>query len=245
VTLKERGVTGVSDTGSPTARRRELGTLLRALRTEKGWTVEHVAEQLLISPSKVSRLETGQRGASARDVRDLCDLYGVSAERRKLLTDLAAEGKQRAWWQPFDLPYSTYVGLEADAVSIRDYALGIIPGLLQTEEYAHATVQAAEPWQPPEVVAQRVQARLERQERLLGADSPSFSAVMDESVLHHVVGSRAIMRDQLRRLIEASLLPNVTVKVVPYGAGALPAGNNKFIILGFARPSMTSCTSRA
>jgi hypothetical protein len=93
------------------------------------------------------------------------------------MADLAAEGKQRAWWQPFSLPYSTYVGLEADATSIRDFALGIIPGLLQTADYAWATVRAAEPRQPPEVVQQRAVARLARQERLLGAGSPSFSAV--------------------------------------------------------------------
>jgi hypothetical protein len=197
-----------------------------------------VAGQLLISSSKVSRLETGQRGASARDIRDLCNLYDVAAEQRQLLADLAAEGKQQGWWQPFDLPYSTYVGLEADAVSIRDYALGIIPGLLQTADYARATVRAAEPHQPGEVVEQRVQARLARQERVLGADPPSFDAVMDECVLHRVVGSPIIMRAQLDRLLEASFLPNVTIRVVPFSAGALPAGNNKFIILRLARPSI-------
>jgi hypothetical protein len=78
LTLIERGVTGVPGISSPTARRRELGAMLRALRMQHGLTVEQVAERLLCSPSKVSRLETGHRGASARDVRDLCDLYGVA-----------------------------------------------------------------------------------------------------------------------------------------------------------------------
>ena len=103
---------------SPTVRRRELGALLRALRTERGWTAEEVAERLLVSPSKISRQETGQRGVSPRDIRDLCDLYGVEGEPRQRLIDLASEGKQRVWWRATDLPYGTYVGLEAEAASI-------------------------------------------------------------------------------------------------------------------------------
>jgi transcriptional regulator with XRE-family HTH domain len=212
--------------------------MLRALRTERGWTVEQVAEQLLVSPSKVSRLETGQRGASPRDIRDLCDLYGVTADQRQVLADLAAEGKQRAWWQPFDLPYSTYVGLEAEAASIRDFALGIIPGLLQTADYARAAVRAAKPDDPAVIVEQLVRARLERKERLLGADTPTFTAILDESVLHRVVGSPAIMRQQLRELLDASVMRNVSLRVVPFAAGAVPSGNNKFIILNFASPAI-------
>jgi transcriptional regulator with XRE-family HTH domain len=145
----ERGGIGMAATGSPTVRRRELGALLRKLRTDRNWTVDYVAQQLLCSPSKISRMETGHRGASARDIRDLCDLYGVDHEQRRHLAELASEGKQRAWWQPLGLPYSTYVGLEAEASSISDYGLGYIPGLLQTADYARAIVKAAvPPWVP-------------------------------------------------------------------------------------------------
>ena len=223
-------------TSSPTVRRRELGARLRALRTEKGWTVEQVAEQLLISPSKVSRLETGQRGASARDIRDLCDLYDLGDDERRRLTDLAAEGKQHAWWQPFSLPYSTYVGLEADATSIRDFGLGITPGLLQTPDYARAVLRATVPRRAPDTVEQLIEGRIARQQRILAAENPpQFQAILEESVLHRVVGGRVTMRAQLQRLLEASELPNVTVRVVPYEAGALPNANNKFIILSFAK----------
>ena len=226
--------------GSPTVRRRELGALLKALRNRRGWTAEQVAERLVISPSKVSRLETGQRGASARDINDLCDLYQVDDTQRRRLLELAREGKQRAWWQPLGLPYSTYVGLEAEAASISDYGLGIIPGLLQTADYASAIVRAAVPTWAPEIVEQRVQGRLTRQERILDAENaPRFEAVVDESVLHRVTGSPAIMRAQLERLLELSELPSVTLRVIPYEAGALPAGNNKFIILRFAAPAIT------
>lgn len=235
----ERGVTGVPTTGtSPTVSRRELGTLLRTLRIRKGWTAEQVAERLMVSPSKVSRLETGQRGASARDIRDLCDLYEVGDEQRQHLMELAIEGKQRAWWQPLGVPYTRYVGLEAEAASISDYGLGIMPGLLQTADYARAQVLAAVPKLVPEVVEQRVQGRIARQQRLFSEHPPRFEAVVDESVLHRVVGSPAIMRGQLERLLELSDLPHVTLQVIPYDAGALPAGNNKFIILRFAQPTV-------
>lgn len=235
----ERGVTGVPATGSPTVRRRELGALLRALRTEKGWTAEQVADRLLVSSSKVSRFETGQRGVSARDIRHLCDLYEVDGEQRQRLIELASEGKQRAWWQPLGLPYSTYVGLEAEATSISDYGLGIMPGLLQTPDYARAVVRAAVPRWVPDVVDQRVEGRMARQQLLFSDHAPHFEAVVDESVLHRVVGSPAVMQAQLERLLELSDLPAVTLRVIPYGAGALPAGNNKFIILGFDLPAIS------
>ena len=212
--------------------------MLRALRNGKGWTAEQVAERLLISTSKLSRLETGQRGASARDVRDLCNLYEVDDEQRQHLMELARESKQRAWWQPLALPYSTYVGLEAAATSISDYGLGFIPGLLQTADYGRAIVRAAVPRWVPEVVEQRVVGRMARQQHLFSDDPPRFEAVVDESVLHRVVGSPAIMQAQLERLLELSDLPHVTLRVIPYEAGALPAGNNKFIILEFAQPTV-------
>ena len=223
---------------SPTVRRRELGALLKQLRTQRGWTAEQVGGWLRFSPSKMSRLETGHRGANARDINDLCDLYGVDDERRQRLLELASEGKQRAWWQPLGLPYSTYVGLESEAVSISDFGLSFIPGLLQTADYARAIVSAAVPKWVPEIVEQRLQGRMARQQLLHTERAPLFEAVVDESVLHRVVGSRAVMRAQLERLLELAELPSVTLRVIPYDAGALPAGNNKFIILRFASPAV-------
>jgi hypothetical protein len=130
------------------------------------------------------------------------------------------------------------VGLEAEAKSIRDYGLGIIPGLLQTADYARAIVRAAVPKWVPEVIEQRVQGRMVRQQLLYSDDAPRFEAVVDESVLHRMVDSPPVMRAQLKRLLELSELPNVTIRVIPYEAGALPAGNNKFIILEFMQPAV-------
>jgi transcriptional regulator with XRE-family HTH domain len=225
-------------TGSPIARRRQLGTMLRARRTELGLTVEDAANHLLVSPSKISRVETGQRNITARDIRDLAVLYRLTDEERQVLAELAAGGKVRAWWQPFNLPYAyaTYVGLEADATSIRDFALGVMPGLLQTELYAQAIVRAVVPHMSDESLGQLVQARLERQRRVLHEAGTNFTAIVDESALRRVVGGPAVMQDQLKALVTASELPNVTIRLVPLAAGALPTPTSKFIILSFDGP---------
>ena len=219
--------------GSPTAHRRELGSMLRSLRADTGLTVEQVAKRLGFSPSKMSRLENGRRGASKFDIQRLCALYEVNEKQREQLTELAAEGKQRAWWSS-SLPYYDYVGLEAAAASISDYGLALVPGLLQTHDYASAVVRAAVPTSAPTIAEERVQARMARQRLLSTPESPSFDAVLDESVLHRVVGSPAVMLAQLRRLLEMSELPKVNIRIVPYGAGVVPAGVNKFVILRFA-----------
>jgi transcriptional regulator with XRE-family HTH domain len=226
--------TGVAGVPSPTVRRRELGALLRALRTNAGLTVEQVAEQMLCSPSKISRLETGHRGASPRDIRDLCNFYGVQdPTQRDHLAALAREGKDQAWWQPFDLPYATYVGLEAAATSISDYEPGVFPALLQTPAYARAVHEGAMPRLSPEVIEQRIEVRRIRQQVLVRDEPPHLAAVIDEAVLHRTVGGPAVMRAQLERVIEASALPHVTLQVIPYKAGAHPALNSTFVVLDF------------
>jgi transcriptional regulator with XRE-family HTH domain len=227
--------------GSPTVRRRELGALLRKLREEKGMSVKQVTEHLMCSPSKVSRIETGQRGATLRDVRDLCNLYDVTdkTERDRMMS-LAREGKQQGWWQSYDLPYSSYVGFESEAVRIKDYDSAVIPGLLQTTDYARALHQAAMPQRSvpgltPDIIDRRIEARLIRQ-RLLTRTEPGplqFWTILDEAALHRVVGSIEVMQAQLRQLIELSKLANVTIQVIPYDAGAHPALDSTFNILEF------------
>lgn len=220
-------------TGSPTVRRRELGSVLRSLRTGTGLTTEQVAKRLGFSRSKISRLENGRRGASRVDILQLCELYQVDEKHRLRLTELAAEGKQRGWRPPFGLPHSDYIGLEAEAASISDYGLAIVPGLLQTPDYARAIVRAGVSARESQIVEERVRVRIARQQLLFSSEAPTFEAVLDESVLHRVVGSPAVMLAQLRRLLEMSELPNVTIRIVPYDAGRVPAGVNKFVILRF------------
>jgi transcriptional regulator with XRE-family HTH domain len=222
---------------SPTLRRRELGARLRALRLEQGLTVDQVAELLLCSPSKVSRMETGQRGATQRDIRDLCGIYGVTQEAQVAsMMELAKEGKQQGWWQSYELDYfATYVGLEQAATWLCYYQSSIVPGLLQTPEYARAMHQGSI---PAEFTTERADALIEvrlRRQQVLTTRDPllRLEAIIDEAVLHRVVGDRGVMAAQLRHLVEAGNMPNVTLRAIPFGAGAHPAMDNMFNILEF------------
>jgi transcriptional regulator with XRE-family HTH domain len=224
--------------GSPTVRRRELGALLRDLRNGHGWTVDQVAEQLMVSPSKVSRLETGQRGASPRDIRDLSQLYNLNDEQRQQLMDLALEGRQRAFWQQKNVRSSTYIGLESEASLIRDAGIGLVPGLLQTADYSRAVLRAIRPELTEAEVEQRLSVRLQRQHLLTAPGSLIFQTVIDQAVLHRVVSPERVMRSQIEHLLEVSENPNVDIRVVPFSAGLLPSNTNKFIILSFDAPAL-------
>ncbi|NEC86440.1 helix-turn-helix transcriptional regulator [Streptomyces sp. SID12501] len=221
---------------NPTVRRRRLGQELRRLREQKGMTAEEVAERLLVSQSKISRLENGRRSISQRDVRDLCGVYEVEDQRMvDSLMEMAKDSRQQGWWHAFgDVPYSVYIGLETDAASLRAFESQIIPGLLQTRPYAEALIQGALPETSTDDVEKRVQVRLRRQERVSTDDNPlRLWAVIDEAALHRVVSNRLVMREQLEHLAEMSQLPHVTVQVLPYEVGAHPGLNGQYAILEF------------
>jgi len=228
----------VAEVENPPVRRRELGALLRALRIDAGMTVEEVAEQLLCSSTKISRMETGQRSASQRDVRDLCRIYGVTDQvHYDHLMSLARQGRGQAWWQPYNLPYATYVGLEAEAATIRDYESGVFPGLFQVPDYVRAVHEGAVHPLSSQVIDQRIEERIERQKILTSASPPSVHAILDEAVLHRQIGGPAVMARQLDRTIElAAKLPNVTVQVLPFRLGAHPGLDSTFIVLGMVPP---------
>ncbi len=228
----------VPEVRSPTVRRRELGALLRSLRQERGLTAEQVAARLLCSPSKISRMDTGQRGATARDIRDLCNLYEVAdPAQREHLARLAAEGKQQGWWQSFELDFATYVGLEEAAVSVSYFGTTVVNGLLQTPGYAKAMHEAGFQDFTPERIEELVEVRMRRQQVLRREPPLRLDVVFDEAVLHRVVGGPSVMGDQLGLLIELARLPHVTIQVIPFGAGAHPAMDSNFHILEFAGPA--------
>jgi transcriptional regulator with XRE-family HTH domain len=231
-----KDATFVPEARSPTVRRRELGALLRRLRTEQGLTVEQAAGRLLFSMSKLSRMETGHGVATPRDIRDLCDLYGVTDEaERDHMTHLAVEGRQPGWWQSYELSqFADYVGLESDAVSVKDYQSILIPGLLQTPDYARAVNEAVIPQPDPEKLGEQIEVRIRRQGRLRQNPPLRFWVVLDEAALHRVIGGPAVMEAQLEHLVEMSRLPNVTLQVISYSAGAHPAMDSTFNILEFA-----------
>ena len=220
---------------SPTLRRRELGRRLRELRA--GRTIQDVAEALGVSSPTISRIETGTRRATRRNVLALCELYGVDQSLRTHLLDLAREAGEPGWWHRYDdLAIGSLIGLEIEAVRISSYEPCVIPWMFQAKEYARSVIRRTSPEMADIVLEERVEARLARQELLTRDHGPYFWSVMDESALRRVVGGAEIMRNQLGRVVELAALPNVTVQVVSFSLGAYPGLKNAFTFLQFAPP---------
>jgi Domain of unknown function (DUF5753)/Helix-turn-helix domain len=227
----------VTERRSPTIRRRRLGAELRRQREAAGVTIEMVAEQLECSASKISRIETGHTSATPRDVRDMLRIYGVVDSASDELVQIAREARQKGWWHPYSTVLTgAYVGLEAAASSIRAYEQQVVPGLLQTEDYAKAMIRAARPDITADEVEQRVRVRLGRQSLLSQDDPIDVWVVLDEAVLSRPVGGDAVMRAQLERLVAAAELPNVTLQVLPFEVGAHAGMDGTFAILDFPEP---------
>ena len=219
---------------SPTLRRRELASQLRDLRKQSGRTVEDVARELLCSPPKISRIETGVRPASLRDVRDLCTIYGVDDSLRDRLMGLAREAKQQGWWNKYeDIAIDRLIGLEIEAAQVSSYESCVIPWMFQTKEYARAVIRGSLPRIDDHVLDERVAARITRQEIITRESPPHFWSLADESSLRRRVGSNQIMRDQLNGMVDLAAIPNMTLQVVPFGLGAHPGLDNTFEFLEF------------
>ncbi|WP_436788726.1 helix-turn-helix domain-containing protein [Yinghuangia sp. YIM S10712] len=228
---------------NPTVRQRRLGTELRRLREMCGLSLEDVALRLECSDSKVSRIELGRSGVRPVDLRILLDLYGVGDEtEREALLTLAREAKKRGWWRSYSsvLPpsYTELLSLEADAAGMRGFELSLVPGLLQTPDYARAVISSVRGDLSPDEVDTLVRVRAERQAILdrTGPDGePAFqlTLVLGEAVLRQVVGGRESMRAQLAYLAEASQRPNIRIQVLPFTCGAHPAIEGAFAIIDF------------
>jgi transcriptional regulator with XRE-family HTH domain len=221
----------------PSVRLRRLGARLRELREAAGLTQEVVAERTGKDRSTLYRLETAQQRPQRSTLIQLLDLYGVDEERKADLLTLLKEAKQRGWLHSYssEIPevYSDYIAFEDEARSISNYESLLIPGLLQTEAYARAQLRGSLPHASEEEVEARVEARTERQALLVKEGAPKLWAIMDEAVLRRVVGSRNMMRDQVAYLLQMRLQPNVTIQVLPFGAGAHPGMVGSFVILDF------------
>jgi transcriptional regulator with XRE-family HTH domain len=221
---------------SPPTLRRQLGAELRRLRA--GRTVADVAAELGWSESKLSRIETAHTGIRAKDLDRLLDAYHLAQDVRTRIRALAGQARQRAWWEAYGdaLPdaYQTYIGFEAEATSIFTYEAQIVPGLLQTAEYASAVIAADGVYEDDEVHGQRVAVRMARQAVLTRDPPPQLSIILDEAVLRRRVGGPDVMRRQLTRLVEANEQQATTVQVLPFLVGAHRAMAGSFIILEFA-----------
>lgn len=219
---------------SPTVRQRELGRRLRDLRSSHSFTIEDVADKLLCSATKISRLETGVRRPSLRDVRDLCTLYGVDESTSAELMSLARGAREETWWTQYeDLKLDPYLGLEQVATSITSYTAYYIPALLQTEEYSRAVISAIAPKMDPNIHQQRVEARMLRQRVLEGESRPRYRVLLDEAVLYRCLGGPALMAAQLEKVLDAEARGRATIQIIPFNIGVHAAQDSNFILFEF------------
>jgi transcriptional regulator with XRE-family HTH domain len=220
---------------SPTIRQRELGMRLREFRTAKGLTVEDVAKELLCSPTKISRAETGARRATLRDVRDLCQIYGVDSETSAELMELAREARQPGWWTKYDdLRIAPFIGMEQSATAITAFGMYFFPALLQSEAYARAIIKGIAPKIDDDILDQRVEARMIRQKLLIQPRPPKYRTLLDEAVLHRQVGGPTVMKAQLDKIVSLAREEKAAVQVIPYEVGAYGAIDSNFDYLEFA-----------
>ncbi len=224
----------------PTPRSRRLGRELKKLRESQGKRAEDAANLLRCSPSRISRIESGDIKARPGDVMELLVAYDVAidSEQGQGLITLARDLRQSGWWQRLDAlssRYATYIAYETEATDLWNFEPTLIPGLLQTESYARE-VNSVGRDTDTEVVEQRVQARLTRQEVLDRKPRPlKLHAILSEAALLVEVGSPEIMREQLEHIAALTRRPNVTVQVLRFGAGAHLADRGGFAVLSFEK----------
>ncbi|MGJ6967466.1 helix-turn-helix domain-containing protein [Streptosporangium sp. G11] len=225
---------------SPTVRHRRLLQELRQLRSSAGLKQEEVADHLDWSTSRMTKVESGTLRISVNDVRAMLQLYGLrEGTKYEALLQLARQARERGWWHAYSdvIPqwFQVYVGLEAEASSLRNYEPELVHGLLQTEDYARAVYQAARMTDAPNEIERHVGLRMARQDVITRSEQPmNLWAIVNEAALRRRVGGAHVMQKQLRHLADISAQPNVTLQVLPYEIGAHAAMLGSFAILSFS-----------
>jgi hypothetical protein len=208
---------------------------LRRLRGDR--RAADVAVSLGWSESKLSRIETARTGITEPDLDRLLAGYGLPAAERIRLRDLARRGRARVWWTAYRSsvpdPYDEYVALEAEAVAMAEWESQVMPGLLQTDEYARAVIEVGADIVDPETIQRRLALRMARQAVLTRDPPPRLSVVLDESVLRREVGGRDVLERQLQHLFDATHRSSVELLVLPFTVGAHAALTESFVIFDF------------
>jgi transcriptional regulator with XRE-family HTH domain len=232
---------GVNDGPTPMVHRRRLRTELVNAREHAGLTQEQVAEAMDWSPSKVARIEGGEVRISTNDLKALLPLYHINdtAHTGRLIA-LARAAKQNSWWNVYKdiLPkqFGDFIDYEAAASVVSSFQSLVVPGLLQTRDYArivlqqHNSIPAPD---PPDKLTKLVEVRMKRQELLDRTSPPKLELVLDEAVIHRVIGDSELMRRQVHYLIEAAARSPVTLQILPFAAGVWPGMDRSFSILEF------------
>lgn len=224
----------------PSIKRRRLGAALRRLREQSVKSTDDAAKSLGWSKSKVSRIETAAVTVTPEDVRALLGLYDVLTDEVEQLVTLAREDKQPGWWRQYSevLPheFEGFLGLESEAARILSYESDVVPGLLQTQDYAKRVLGQHPLTVMPYEVERSTQLRRARQSRLTRADPIELHAIINEGALRRMVGGPTVMHDQLAHLVTMLDLPNITIQVLPFSAGEHPATHGAFTVLEFPDP---------
>ncbi|MEV8638807.1 helix-turn-helix transcriptional regulator [Streptosporangium sp. NPDC051023] len=229
----------MTNSHSPTVRRRRLSAALRKAREQAGMTADTAAKQLRWPASKVTRIERNEwRRPTVSDVTDLLDVYGVTDEAmRQAMVTLARQARERGWWEGelrAELGGSL-VEFETEASRIRTFEALLVPGLLQTADYARAVFRGGMVIDG-ETIERRVHARLARQRILERDQPPNLWAVIDEAALAKHVGGVAAMREQIHHLITMAARPNIGIQVLPNAVGAHASMTGSFTILSYPAP---------
>jgi transcriptional regulator with XRE-family HTH domain len=222
---------------NPSVRSRQVASLLRQLREEAGLTGAAAAAALGMSASKISRLETGNRGLYVDDVAALLGLYRVPERDREVILAQVKKSNERGWWesQGLGLPelWKALIDFESRATRIQNYESLVVPGLLQTNEYTGAMFQAINKTLSEGEVNNLVASRMARQNVLRRQDL-QYLAIIDEGALRRPVVESGVMRRQLRHLVNSAERSNVTLRVVPLQVGLHAGLQGSFACLDFA-----------
>jgi len=231
--------------GSPTVRRRRLAAELREIRESKGKSGDAVAAALRWSPSKISRYERAKTGLQPREVERLLDYYEITGARRALLLELAEDATQKGWWEEYgdklSSDYRQFIGLEDEASSIAIWHVDVLPGLLQTPDYAKHIIGSYSQIEPvtPGMIDRLVRVRIRRQQVLDRDFAVKLSVVLDESVLQRRIGTDRVMAEQLQRLEQDASRPNVELRILPLD-GEHSVFGESFVIFRFGEDGEAS-----
>jgi transcriptional regulator with XRE-family HTH domain len=222
-------------------RRRRLAAELHRLRTTSHRTLEEVAAHLECSPAKISRIENGQVAIRIQDARDLLDLYEVDEDRRTVLLQMVRQARGKGWWSGYadllDESTQTLLSFEDEASAILIFETSLVTPLLQTRRYAWELLASRADAQL-DVVQRRTDLSMARQQILGRPDAPRLTVVLDEASLRRAVGSREVsrevMREQCEILAVAGERAGISVRVLPFSAGAHQAMGFPFQLFEFA-----------
>ncbi|NEC85194.1 helix-turn-helix transcriptional regulator [Streptomyces sp. SID12501] len=233
--------------GRPTVRSRRLGAALRRYRQAAGFDQPQAAEVIAAHQTRVSRIETGHVIARPIEIRAMLKAYGADEpEVRVKLEELAKQSNRRGWWLEHAAhlrpDYLDHIALEDDATYIREWQPVLVPGLLQIPAYTEGNIAADPNYVAPELVADLLKVRKVRQAKIEEGGA-TYSAILWEGVVTHPLVSTEVHRDQLSAILEIGTRKNVTVQVLPFGAGALAALTSAFSTFSFdAEPIVEAVT---